>query len=581
MTQDSAKRKKVWEKILCGLLATAVVLCAAITFPSIWGPQIATAVVKTILPHNSTCSNDFTVKKIGLSSIEVINASFRAFPTAPAFSYLKVDYTLQSLLHKTINSVELRGVSLDPSYPKHSIALPKPANKANPPASADPLQGWTIKKASLETTQIELSDIIPAKLHHLFPSTSAQITIAVENPSENYHGTISGQVLGGEVNGELNYTPKTGNGTIGLNYHPILSNETSLGAQKIASSFAFFKSNKLGFNLQGETKLFDNTLCLAHTLRSDDTGATLSLLMQNQKITQESLPAKIIFHLIPLPDTVTDIFFDINPTFKFVLKSTEKETKYEGELTISDCSIALKNSDLPITANHLTSRLRFDGSGTIFRIKPFPVFLQDAKLGNIKFGKSSAFINADEDNLVISQAAVNFAGGFLRLYALYLNFKELQSGFTIEVDSLELKELLQQFPDLKDADATGKLYGRMPLRIVRGAEIRLRDAFVYSPPGEIGNVSIPNSERLSEILSQSGLPAPATENLAKALKNLNYKTLRLDLNQPKNGDGLLAIKLEGESKSGKITTPVNINISVNGPIERLLNLSIKTTRGAK
>ena len=164
------------------------------------------------------------------------------------------------------------------------------------------------------------------------------------------------------------------------------------------------------------------------------------------------------------------------------------------------------------------------------------------------------------------------------MYALYFNFERLNTGFTIVLDSLKADEFIKQFPELGDSTASGTLHGRLPLSITKDGEIRLRDGYIYSPPGEKGNISIQNPTKIISTLSNSGMPIEVCDNLGKALQNLNYDILRFDLNQPRQNNGSMKIKLKGESPNGKISTPVDLNININGPIEELLNLSVKTAK---
>ena len=53
----------------------------------------------------------------------------------------------------------------------------------------------------------------------------------------------------------------------------------------------------------------------------------------------------------------------------------------------------------------------------------------------------------------------------------------------------------------------------------------------------------------------------------------------MDLEQPRGGgDGKLLIRLKGESREGKTVTPVDLNISLNGALEKILNLGLKTAK---
>ncbi|MBR0055854.1 MAG: YdbH domain-containing protein, partial [Kiritimatiellae bacterium] len=162
--------------------------------------------------------------------------------------------------------------------------------------------------------------------------------------------------------------------------------------------------------------------------------------------------------------------------------------------------------------------------------------------------------------------------------ALRLNKADLSAGFTLILDDLQLNDIVALAPPLRGSQATGRLYGRLPLRVAADGQIRLGEGFIYSPPGETGNIKVSNPEAVTSMLAQAGLPPPVCDNLAKALRNLDYDVLRFDLVNPRGDDGRVAIRLQGKSPDGKIVTPVNLSANVNGPIERFLNLAIRTAQ---
>ena len=136
------------------------------------------------------------------------------------------------------------------------------------------------------------------------------------------------------------------------------------------------------------------------------------------------------------------------------------------------------------------------------------------------------------------------------------------------------------FPELEGTTATGRLYGRIPLYIFQnGSEIRLRDSFLYTPPGDVGKICVGDAARVEELLVSGGLPREIAANLGNALRNLDYDVLRFDLQQPRGGgDGKLIIRLRGKSREGKTITPVDVNISLNGALEKVLNYSLKAAK---
>jgi hypothetical protein len=154
-----------------------------------------------------------------------------------------------------------------------------------------------------------------------------------------------------------------------------------------------------------------------------------------------------------------------------------------------------------------------------------------------------------------------------------MNLASLDAGFTVLLDGLEAGELLGLFPDVRGT-ATGKLYGKLPLAIRNGSAVRLRDAYLFSPPGQVGRIELEDSAVVVDKLRQSGVPEEACESLEKALHNLDYDVLRLDLTRNEDGENLLAIRLDGSAAEGKKRTPVNLRLNLNGDIEETINVAL-------
>ena len=80
-------------------------------------------------------------------------------------------------------------------------------------------------------------------------------------------------------------------------------------------------------------------------------------------------------------------------------------------------------------------------------------------------------------------------------------------------------------------------------------------------------------------LAFGGLPEDMQKNLAKALSNLDYSVLNVELKRGKNSeDSSLGLKLEGTSTCGSATVPVKLDVTFHGDFEQLVNTGIKLTR---
>ena len=109
---------------------------------------------------------------------------------------------------------------------------------------------------------------------------------------------------------------------------------------------------------------------------------------------------------------------------------------------------------------------------------------------------------------------------------------------------------------------------------LRNGKIRLGNLYLYSTPGEKGSIRMDDPEPLVENLAAGGLPAETRDSLSKALRNLSYEVLKLDLRPDKDGASSLSVGIRGSARSGDVEVPVSLQLNFHGDIERLVNLGI-------
>lgn len=567
------------------ILSLSVIALAVISFPSYWGPWLAERVILYLLPSSESYENRLEVKCTSLSAFEISNIELKGIPMAPSCSSVKVRYSLSGLIRRHIESVKICDLSVDPSWELDDFSIPPSGGvatgKNKPTPQSDPLMGWSLGNLSIKTKEIDLRPILPTQVLPLLTNTCVSASLSASMGEKHGEAIFLGGALGGAIDAKLKYSRVASAGSFTLAYEPSLpsSLSTNLGALAVESSFSLLTTNGISALISGKIGF---TECNWRGKFSSHLGMPLS----NIKV---ELPETLISDLDPLmqtalafiilPDIITDLHFGGNVKANFnATFGGEREPRWRLLGGIKDGYLNLNASEIPISLEGARSSFNIEGIADLWRLGAIPVSISNAKISSFELNKGRAFLRADDKSLMASEIAIGFCGGSIRLYALYFNFAKLNTGFTVVLDSLDAGELIQQLPNLNDATATGTLHGRLPLSITKEGEFRLRDGFIYSPPGETGNISIKNPEYIISTLSSAGLPTPVCENFGKALQNLNYDILRFDLSQPRHANGRMQVRLKGESPSGKVSTPVDLNININGPIEELLNLAVKTAK---
>ena len=124
------------------------------------------------------------------------------------------------------------------------------------------------------------------------------------------------------------------------------------------------------------------------------------------------------------------------------------------------------------------------------------------------------------------------------------------------------------------------LFRKIPFFLKDGKQFRFRNAYLFSTPGETGKVRVADSRPILDNLALGGVPEDVRGNLAKALANLDYTVLRVELKRDYADDSnsSLGLVLQGSATSGKTTVPVNLNVTFRGDFEQLVNAGMKLRR---
>ena len=217
----------------------------------------------------------------------------------------------------------------------------------------------------------------------------------------------------------------------------------------------------------------------------------------------------------------------------------------------------------------LATELSFMGGG-IFRTieQPFVSFEQ-AKAGNIMFGRGRADFHVTPRGVTIDRVDIAYCKGTLNAYALDWNFKNPKAAFTVYADRIDMGEALMMMVPFK-GEMEGVLYGRQPVVIDNG-RVTLLPGYLYSLPGQGGKLRLDDPQQVRTLLDQSGIKGDVQAPLSKALSDLDFSMLKFDLEPREDGEGTLRIKLVGKSNDKDWPAPVDLNLNLHGPLEELIN----------
>ncbi len=247
---------------------------------------------------------------------------------------------------------------------------------------------------------------------------------------------------------------------------------------------------------------------------------------------------------------------------------------------------ALKGVDASFKAKDGTSietknlRLRLGVDAIANHRDIAPMFPRADSVSAAGFVLSNAFasVRATERSYLVTEAGADCCGGELRLYSLFLDPEKLSAGATVFADGVDAGEVLSHVSGFH-GQASGRLHGKLPFSLRNGRELHLKNAYLYSTPGETGKVRIEDSRPILDNLAMGGVSEDVRDNLSKALADLDYNILKVQLTRGNDGDdSSLAIKLEGSATHRETTVPVNIDVTFRGDLDQLVNTGMKLKR---
>lgn len=275
---------------------------------------------------------------------------------------------------------------------------------------------------------------------------------------------------------------------------------------------------------------------------------------------------------------VEDLEYAATVSIKAQAERTAKlpVSKWSAFARIKDCDISLTANGKPVSINGF--RTGAGASGIDDHVDISPMFMHASCVEGAGLSISNVFasIRATETAFLVTEAGAKFCGGDVKLYSFFLDPTRLNAGLTLFLEGLDAGETLQHFRGFV-GEASGKLHGKLPISLRNGNEISLGTAYLYSVPGETGTIKVYDANPIMESLALGGVTEDARENLSKALADLEYSTLNIQL-QPEDKESMaLSLRLDGSSTYGSTTVPVSFKVTFHGDIEQLLNTGLRAT----
>lgn len=185
--------------------------------------------------------------------------------------------------------------------------------------------------------------------------------------------------------------------------------------------------------------------------------------------------------------------------------------------------------------------------------------------GTLRFGYGR------DGRISVERAEWRWAGGALRAKPFALSPQAPKGLVELEAEGIDFAQLLS-LAAVDGLDATGRLHGRLPVRIDSGS-VRIDNGVLEaSAPG---TVRYDPAEPPSFLV---GEPGSATDLLRGALTDFRYQELRLTVNGTAGGELVVGLSLQGANPDFYDGHPVKLNLNLSGALDRILRQSIDAYR---
>ena len=192
------------------------------------------------------------------------------------------------------------------------------------------------------------------------------------------------------------------------------------------------------------------------------------------------------------------------------------------------------------------------------------------------------------NSLFVEKIGGKWSGGRVFTSAFRLSNDKLELDVALFCDRLELPQVLSQL-SLADAEGSGKVSGRIPVSY-RKNEIFIDDGFLFSTPGEKGNLKIKKSKQLTAGIPEDVPQYSPIHFAGAALRDFEYNWAKLLLVSEED-NLVLKLQIDGkpanplpyrfdsqqnvfirinDAQSGGIDQPIKLDVNFNVPLNELL-----------
>jgi hypothetical protein len=233
----------------------------------------------------------------------------------------------------------------------------------------------------------------------------------------------------------------------------------------------------------------------------------------------------------------------------------------------------VKGTKPEITAEGIEADLEFTDISE-FTTKPGTLRVREMQAGQLALREMAyEFALKGTDRIAITKATFKALGGSVAAEPFEYVVSKGDLEAVVLVDGIDVEQVMALTPDLP-AKATGRVNGRIPLRIDESG-LQFGTGWLQLKPGVPAEVQFNAAGMLTNGVAASNPSYAVLKKVESGLLKLRISALRLDIRPPNAPEGRSAqLHIAGEPVDPEVKAPVILDLNVNGPLEKLINLGL-------
>ncbi len=254
------------------------------------------------------------------------------------------------------------------------------------------------------------------------------------------------------------------------------------------------------------------------------------------------------------------------------------EGRWAGKVFAATAKVQIRegsaaNRARAVTAEGVEIDLEFSDLDK-FITTPGTVRVRELRTGGLVVRDLDAEFAFQGTNLIaVSRGSLKALGGTVAVepFNYFVDQQELVA--VVLLDGIAVEEIMALTQDLP-AKASGRVNGRFPLRVDEGG-LRLGTGWLELKPGVAAEIQFNSRGLLTRGVAPGNPSYAVLQKVESGLLRLKISELRLDIRPPNAPPGRSAtLHIAGEPLDPTVKAPVVLDLNVNGPLEKLLNLGL-------